>query len=1420
MLLATHGALPGARGIPTLFSAVVEYREWWGAAKPLTWGFQTEAAMRASSMGWCSLVLGVLVTSGASVASAQICASVPDGSAIGVYTAACPMGSNVIIGTGAANVINGTAGADCIIALGGNDRITAGGGNDCIYGGPGADIVDGEDDDDTIWGGGSADTLSGNDGADYIDGEAGTDIILGGAGNDTLFGSGEADTIFGEGGDDTMDGGTGADELYGDYDPVDPIVGDEGNDTVTGGTGGDQLLGGPGSDVLSGGDDNDIIDGGTGDDTINGEGAIDMLTGGTGADIIDGGDGGDTINGGDDNDTLNGGTGTGTDIINGDDGDDTIDGGQGPDVLSGGVGADDIQGGTGDDMIFGGDDDDVLRGGTGDDSIFGGDGNDDIFGDDDNDTLNGEAGDDTIDGGASGDIISGGVDNDEIVGGTGDDTINGDDGQDRLFGDAGADTMFGDAGNDLLYGGADADQLQGGTGNDTLHGETGNDDLFGDAGRDNLFGGVGQDDLDGGAEDDYCNSGDQQVIGMDTTGTGVTSAPAPDGDTFTSCEPLLTYAALGTVDGVTVGGRAALRFVTNSEAGTQGFEVFRRDGESLVSVGPALVPALMGAPQGGTYFVADSRLRDGATYRIVEVEVDGQRNDLGEHTVAIAGSASATLRDGVAAVPHALVITPVPTAKAGDAPDGPPVALYLGVGESGIYRVTMTQVAAALELSLTAAQAHLASHGLALTVEGQPVAWWTDAGSDALYFYGESRDSMYLADNLYRLSVGSGVSAGTRDASAATGGEGALSEHLVRAELDVTAVTVMNPDANHDFWFWQYVGRGTHADFPIALASPATAGSAELTIDLHGATTRVDVAGEHSAIVRVNGTQVGTFAFEGIVPRTITLDVDPALLVDGVNTVRITGNGASHSIVWVDAVATRYTRTLDDVGPSVAFAAEGTGAILLEGLTGDSVRVLDVSNPRSPVLLDGLTLEGDSVRLGAEAGARYVAVGSDGALVPRLTVDHASDLRNAAGAEYLVIAPRALFSGATALVDYRSAQGLSTALVDLADVFDEFAHGTPDPRAIRAFLQYASENWATPPRFVVLAGSGSYDYRNIRGLGDNLVPALMVNTANGLFASDSAFADLNDDGRPDVLLGRLPVTSDDALQAFVTRLVAYEAGLEGQTDRTLFLADGSHPAFNTSTDALTVLVNALSDAGLVEQLYRSDLSLELARTRLFEALSDGVFWVNYTGHGALNAMTSDGLLTAVDVASVTAAERAIFTTMTCTTSRFEVPGFQSFGETLSNSDLAIGVWGATGLSAEGLAQRLVQGFARGVYGDAQTLGEAIDGAYGTLTTDDPGADRDMLAIYHLLGDPATRLKDRGPEDIIVPLPDMGVPPTGDAGTMTGDAGTQDLGTGEPPPPGGGNSGCSAGSQADGGVALFGLMLALVGLRVRRRSRCP
>ncbi|NIM63400.1 MAG: hypothetical protein GTO30_17700, partial [Acidobacteria bacterium] len=58
------------------------------------------------------------------------------------------------------------------------------------------------------------------------------------------------------------------------------------------------------------------------------------------------------------------------------------------------------------------------------------------------------------------------------------------------------------------------------------------------------------------------------------------------------------------------------------------------------------------------------------------------------------------------------------------------------------------------------------------------------------------------------------------------------------------------------------------------------------------------------------------------------------------------------------------------------------------------------------------------------------------------------------------------------LVNARLAQGLRVELVDLEDVFDEYAFGRPEPAAIKAFLTQAYLTWQAPaPAFLLLVGN-------------------------------------------------------------------------------------------------------------------------------------------------------------------------------------------------------------------------------------------------------------------------------------------------------------------------------------------------------------
>jgi hypothetical protein len=96
----------------------------------------------------------------------------------------------------------------------------------------------------------------------------------------------------------------------------------------------------------------------------------------------------------------------------------------------------------------------------------------------------------------------------------------------------------------------------------------------------------------------------------------------------------------------------------------------------------------------------------------------------------------------------------------------------------------------------------------------------------------------------------------------------------------------------------------------------------------------------------------------------------------------------------------------------------------------------------------------------------------------------------------------------------REAQGLSVALIDVEDLYDEFTFGMKTPQAMKNFLSEARSFWEKAPRFVSLVGDATFDPRNYLGLGSyDFVPTNLVERACLETASDEWFVDFNDDSR-------------------------------------------------------------------------------------------------------------------------------------------------------------------------------------------------------------------------------------------------------------------------------------------------------------------
>ena len=116
-------------------------------------------------------------------------------------------------------------------------------------------------------------------------------------------------------------------------------------------------------------------------------------------------------------------------------------------------------------------------------------------------------------------------------------------------------------------------------------------------------------------------------------------------------------------------------------------------------------------------------------------------------------------------------------------------------------------------------------------------------------------------------------------------------------------------------------------------------------------------------------------------------------------------------------------------------------------------------------------------------------------LAPAVVADAPSSWHSAQGADLVIIGARSLLPSMRPLVDQRTAEGLTVALVDVEDVYDEFSAGEKDTLALKSFLANAARTWSTPPSFVLLAGAATYDPRGWLGHPElDQVPTVLVAT--------------------------------------------------------------------------------------------------------------------------------------------------------------------------------------------------------------------------------------------------------------------------------------------------------------------------------------
>lgn len=264
--------------------------------------------------------------------------------------------------------------------------------------------------------------------------------------------------------------------------------------------------------------------------------------------------------------------------------------------------------------------------------------------------------------------------------------------------------------------------------------------------------------------------------------------------------------------------------------------------------------------------------------------------------------------------------------------------------------------------------------------------------------------------------------------------------------------------------------------------------------------------------------------------------------------------------------------------------------------------------------------------------ARYIAVQPGRWKHPAAVVRDVQQPRSPEGAEYIIITHAEFAGAARRLADWRSEDDrfgppLTTMVVDVQDLYDEFSGGLLDPSAIRNFVAHAVHNWPIPPVYLTLLGDGTFDYKNNSGLSHtNWVPAYQ----DGPSTYDEWYARTTGQDRlPDLAVSRIPVQSAAEADGVVDKILRYDQAPEPGPwqARIMLLADDvSNPEFPDRRESMFVI-----DAErIARHTMPSDLDLTKfytgtyphegrtkpgAREEFLRLFNEGALIWTYIGHG-------------------------------------------------------------------------------------------------------------------------------------------------------------------------------------------------------------
>ncbi|MDD8017707.1 MAG: C25 family cysteine peptidase [Bacteroidota bacterium] len=368
---------------------------------------------------------------------------------------------------------------------------------------------------------------------------------------------------------------------------------------------------------------------------------------------------------------------------------------------------------------------------------------------------------------------------------------------------------------------------------------------------------------------------------------------------------------------------------------------------------------------------------------------------------------------------------------------------------------------------------------------------------------------------------------------------------------------------------------------------------------------------------------------------------------------------------------------------------------------------------------------------------------------------HLRDANNQA--DYIAITPPYFQSLATSYCSFISTTyGVTTKLINVYDIYDEFNYGFFAPEPIRDFLKSTQVYWQLPsPRYVFLIGKGTYDFygNKTKYFGapviTNFVPSF------GDPVSDPWFVIWDSTGTiPQMNIGRVPAKNLTEFQSYFSKHQKYVSqGFDDWNKRYLFFAGGNFTdpgqiaqSKGTNDQIINTYINQRPIGGKSANFYKTINPITnfgpYSPEYIKGAIDQGGIFISYIGHSG--TQTWDNSITDASQLANVRDRYPMVTDFGCSTAKHAEPDVLSFSELFVNDPQgqAIAYIGNSSLGFTSTAFTFPQFFYKRLLADTTlSIGEAHRLAKLDFIRTNSSSDsyKLFLKTNSIIGDPIVHL---------------------------------------------------------------------------------